>query len=87
MANSRNRVFKSDIGYTHVLSQAEQEMANKLRLKLREIEETINVYHEELKQGSFRPRRGEKWERTIEKHIVTAAVLLGKSGEEILEEF
>ncbi len=73
--------------YRHVLSQAEEEMANKLRMKLREIEGTIRLYHEELKQGRFRPRRGERWERTIEKHMVTAAMLLEKSEEEILKEF
>jgi hypothetical protein len=70
-----------------MLSQAEQEMANKLRMKLREIEGTIRQYHDELKEGRFRPRRGERWERTIEKHMVTAAMLLGKSDEEILKEF
>ena len=73
--------------YRHMLSQAEQEMADKLRMKLREIEGTIRQYHEELKEGRFRPRRGERWERTIEKHMVTAAMLLGKSDEEILKEF
>jgi len=73
--------------YRHMLSQAEQEMANKLRMKLREIEGTIRQYHEELKEGRFKPRRGERWERTIEKHMVTAAMLLGKSDEEILKEF
>jgi hypothetical protein len=70
-----------------MLSQAEQEMVNKLRMKLREIEGTIRIYHQELKNGRFKPRRGERWERTIEKHIVTAAMLLGKSDEEILKEF
>jgi hypothetical protein len=70
-----------------VLSEIEQEMANKLRMKLMEIERTVNTYHDELVQGRFRPRRGERWERTIEKHMVTAASLLGKSNAQLLNGF
>ncbi|MEM2759864.1 MAG: hypothetical protein QXU32_06570 [Nitrososphaerales archaeon] len=70
-----------------MLSQAEQEMVKKIRKRLGEIEGTIKLYSEELREGRFRPRRGERWERTIEKHMVTAAMLLGKSEEEILQEF
>ncbi len=70
-----------------MLSETEQEMANKLRMKLTEIEGTIKVYHDELMQGRFRPRRGERWERTIEKHVVTAASLLGKSNAQLLDGF
>ena len=70
-----------------MLSETEQEMANKLRIKLTEIEGTIKVYHDELMKGRFRPKRGERWERTIEKHVVTAASLLGKSNAQLLDGF
>lgn len=70
-----------------MLNEKERNMLARLRTKLQEMEQTVQVYHEELKQGKFRPRNGERWERTIEKYMVTSASLLGKSNEELLQGF
>ncbi len=82
-----NRVIRNWPDNDIVLSKSELEMANKLMMKLRDIERTIKIYHDELMQKRFRPRRGERWERTIEKHMVTAAFLLGRSNAQLLEGF
>jgi hypothetical protein len=85
--SGHNRVIKNLLKCEHVLNETEREMADRLRKKLMEMEGTIKIYHEELAHGRFRPRRGERWERTVEKHLVTAAGLLGKSSAQLLDGF
>lgn len=70
-----------------MLNESEQEMIKKLRMKLMEIEGTIRIYDEELMQRRFKPRGGERWERTIEKYIVTSATLLRKNNAQLLDGF
>jgi len=71
-----------------MLEQEDQELISRIRGALSKIDEVIASYMEELKEGRFRPRNGELWERTVEKQIVEVAIteLQRLSKEESIEE-
>lgn len=55
--------------------KGEQEVINELRMALDAIDRIIEVYKTELKEGRFKPRHGDRWERTVEKQIVEVAII------------
>jgi hypothetical protein len=70
-----------------MLEQREQELG-RIRRVLSKMGAIITTYKNELKEGRFRPRNGERWERTIEKQLVEVAVteLQELTEQESLEE-
>jgi hypothetical protein len=70
-----------------MLEQREQELG-RIRQVLSKMGAIITTYKNELKEGRFRPRNGERWERTIEKQLVEVAVteLQELTEQESLEE-
>jgi hypothetical protein len=70
-----------------ILEQREQELG-RIRRVLSKMGAIITTYKNELKEGRFRPRNGERWERTIEKQLVEVAVteLQELTEQESLEE-
>lgn len=68
--------------------QSNQELVSRIRRVLSKMDKIITLYKRELKQGVFRPRNGEFWERTVEKQIVEVATieLQQLTKEESLEE-
>ena len=70
-----------------MLEQREQELG-RIRQVLSQMGAIITTYKNELKEGRFRPRNGEYWERTIEKQLVEVAAteLQELTAQESLEE-
>jgi len=70
-----------------MLEQRDQELG-RIRQVLSQMGAAITTYKKELKEGRFRPRNGELWERTVEKQIVEVAIteLQRLSKEESIEE-
>ncbi|MGH9921125.1 MAG: hypothetical protein ACRD38_00075 [Nitrososphaerales archaeon] len=70
-----------------MLEQKDQELA-RIRRVLSKMDAIITTYKNELKEGRFRPRNGELWERTVEKQLVEVAIteLQGLDEQESLEE-
>jgi len=70
-----------------MLEQREQEVS-RIRRVLSKMDAIITTYKSELKEGRFRPRNGELWERTVEKQIVEVAIteLQGLTEQESLAE-
>ena len=56
-----------------MLEQSDQELISRIRRALSGTDKNIALYRSELKEGRFRPRNGEFWERTIEKQMVEVA--------------
>jgi hypothetical protein len=71
-----------------MLEQSDQEFVIRIRRILSKMDENIITYRNELKEGRFRPRNGELWERTVEKQLVEVAAteLQGLTEQESLEE-
>lgn len=57
-----------------MLEQDCKELVIRMKNLLSKMDHIIYLYKEELKEGRFRPRNGEKWERTVEKQIVEVAI-------------
>jgi hypothetical protein len=55
-----------------MLEQRDQDLG-RIRRVLSKMGAIITTYKNELKEGRFRPRNGERWERTIEKQLVEVA--------------
>ncbi len=55
--------------------QEVQELISRTKRVLYKMDENIALYRSELREGRFRPRYGEKWERTVEKQLVEIALL------------
>lgn len=68
--------------------QGDRKLISRIKQALRRMDEIITLYRSELKEGRFRPRNGEFWERTIEKQIVEVATteLQQLTKEESLDE-
>ncbi len=56
-----------------MLEPSDRELISRIKLALSRMDEIITLYRSELKEGRFRPRNGEFWERTIEKQIIEVA--------------
>ncbi len=71
-----------------MLEQSDRELISGIKRALSRMDEIITLYRSELKEGRFRPRNGEFWERTIEKQIVEVATteLQQLTKEESLDE-
>ncbi len=70
-----------------MLEQRDQEL-DRIRRVFSQMGAIITTYKNELKEGRFRPRNGEHWERTIEKQLmeVAATELQELTAQESLEE-
>ncbi len=70
-----------------MLEQRDQEVS-RIRRVLSKMDAIITTYKNELKEGRFRPRNGDLWERTVEKQLVEVAIteLQGLTEGESLEE-
>lgn len=66
----------------------QRDQVGRIRRVLSKMDAIITTYKNELKEGRFRPRNGELWERTVEKQLVEVAIteLQGLSEQESLEE-
>lgn len=71
-----------------MLTQEDKQLLSRLKRVLRKMGRTISLYKKELKNGTFKPRNGTMWERTIEKQMVEVAIteLQDLTEEESLEE-
>jgi hypothetical protein len=71
-----------------MLTQEDKQLLSRLERVLRKMGRTISLYKKELKNGTFKPRNGTMWERTIEKQMVEVAIteLQDLTEEESLEE-
>ncbi len=70
-----------------MLEQRDQELV-RIRRVLSKMDAIITTYKNELKEGRFRPRNGDLWERTVEKQLVEVAIteLQGLTEQESLVE-
>lgn len=70
-----------------MLEQRDQEVS-RIRRVLNKMDAIITTYKNELREGRFRPRNGDLWERTVEKQLVEVAIteLQGLTEQESLEE-
>lgn len=71
-----------------MLTQEDKQLLSRLKRVLRKMGRAISLYKKELKNGTFKPRNGTMWERTIEKQMVEVAIteLQDLTEEESLEE-
>jgi len=57
------------------MQESRDEFVERMRQALKKIDGIVTLYKTEFRERRFRPRHGEKWERTVEKQIVEVAIL------------
>ena len=57
------------------MQESRDEFVERVRQTLKKIDGIVTLYKTEFTERRFRPRHGEKWERTVEKQIVEVAIL------------